>query len=129
LLGLDDERAILVQAGDDVMAANLFAVLLRLPNADVMRVLAMLAAETLASGSAHVEAAGAHLKVDTAKTWTPDDAFFDLVRDCLDDAKDWPKVRGWLPGWKSFPPRGYTGRGGLRHVDAWPEIAHLFPQV
>jgi ParB family transcriptional regulator, chromosome partitioning protein len=163
LLGLDDERDTLVQARDDVTAATVFAALLKLPNADVMRVLAMLAADTLAVGSVLVDAVGAHLKVDTAKTWTPDDAFFDLVReksvvnamlaevagkavadgnvaerlktqkqivrDCLDGANDRPKAAGWLPGWMTFPPRGYTDRGGLSHVEAWTQIAHLFPQA
>jgi ParB family chromosome partitioning protein len=28
-----------------------------------------------------VEAVGVHLQVDLHKTWTPDDAFFDLLRD------------------------------------------------
>ena len=163
LLGLNDERPMLVQPSDDVMAATVFATLLKLPNADIMRILAMLAAETLAAGSTHVEAVGAHLKVDTGKTWTPGEAFFDLireksvvnamlrelagkavadgnvaerlktqkqiVRDCLDGANDRPKVNDWLPGWMSFPPRGYTDRGGLSHADAWTQIAHLFPHA
>ncbi len=163
LLGLDDERRTLVQASDDAAAATVFAALLKLPNAEVMRVLAMLAAETLAAGSVFVEAVGAHLAVDTAKTWTPDDAFFDLIReksvvnamlaevagkavadanvaerlktqkqiirDCLDGANDRPKIKDWLPGWMSFAPRGYTDRGGLRHVEAWKAIAHLFPRA
>lgn len=144
-------------------AATVFAALLKLPNAEVMRVLAMLAAETLAAGSVFVEAVGAHLAVDIGKTWTPDDAFFDLIReknvvnamlaevagkavadgnvaerlktqkqiirDHLDGANDRPKVKDWLPGWMSFAPRGYTDRGGLRHVDAWKAIAHLFPRA
>lgn len=163
LLGLDDERGALVQASDNVAAATVFVALLELPNAEVMRVLAMLAAETLAAGSAFVEAVGAHLAVDTAKTWTPDDAFFELIRekgvvnamlvevagkavadgnvaerlktqkqiirDCLDGASDRPRIKDWLPGWMSFAPRGYTDRGGLRHVDAWKAIAHLFPRA
>ncbi len=163
LLGLDDECGTLVQASDDVAAATVFAALLKLPDAEVMRVLAMLAAETLAAGSVFVEAVGAHLAVDTRKTWTPDDAFFDLIRDkcvvnamlaevagkavadgnvaerlktqkqiirdCLDGANDRPKIKDWLPGWLSFAPRGYTDRGGLRHVDAWKAIAHLFPRA
>lgn len=33
------------------------------------------------AGSAVVEALGVHLKVDAARHWTPDDAFFDLIRD------------------------------------------------
>lgn len=163
LLGLDDERGALVQAGGEVTAAALFACLLKLPNAEVMRVLAVLAAETLAAGNALVEALGAHLKVETAKTWTPDDAFFELlreksvvnamlaevagkavadgnvaerlktqkqiIRDHLDGANDRPKVKDWLPGWMSFPPRGCTARGGLTHVDAWAEIAPLFARA
>ncbi len=81
LLGLEDECGTMVQGGDEVVAANVFATLLKLPNVDVMRVVAMLAADTLASGSALVEAVGIQLKVDTARTWTPDDAFFELVRE------------------------------------------------
>lgn len=38
-------------------------------------------AESLAAGSAEVEAAGAWLKVDMAQVWSPDQAFFDLIRD------------------------------------------------
>ncbi|MEQ1756169.1 MAG: ParB/RepB/Spo0J family partition protein [Micropepsaceae bacterium] len=81
LLGLEDACGTMVQGGGDVVAATIFAKLLKLPNAEVMRVLAMIAAETLAVGSALVEAVGNQLKVDTAKTWTPDDAFFELVRE------------------------------------------------
>ena len=81
LLGLDDEAGALIQGGGEAQAAAVFAVLLKLPNAEVMKVLAVLAADTLAAGSALVEAVGVLLKVDTAKTWTPDDTFFDLVRD------------------------------------------------
>ena len=81
LLGLDDERGALVQRGGAAVAATVFAVLLKLPNAEVMRVLAVLAADTLAMGTVLVDAVGVYLKVDPAKTWRPDDAFFDLIRE------------------------------------------------
>lgn len=81
LLGLDDEDAALVQGGGEGAAARVFATLLKLPNADVMRVLAVLAADTLAAGGALVEAVGAQLKVDVAASWQADQAFFDLVRE------------------------------------------------
>ncbi len=81
LLGLDDEDAALVQGGGEGAAARVFATLLKLPNAEVMRVLAVLAADTLAAGGALVEAVGAQLKVDVTASWQADEAFFDLVRE------------------------------------------------
>ncbi len=38
-------------------------------------------AESLAAGSAVVEALGQHLKVDARPHWQPDDTFFELVRE------------------------------------------------
>jgi ParB family chromosome partitioning protein len=38
-------------------------------------------AETLAAGSAVVEAVGVHLKVDARPHWQPDEAFYELVRE------------------------------------------------
>lgn len=67
--------------GDGTRTAAVFARLLRLTDKQVSRVAAFVMAETLAAGSAVVEALGVHLKADPAKDWTPDDAFFDLVRD------------------------------------------------
>ena len=80
-MGFETDGGSLVQPGSEITAAAVFATLLKLPNAEVMRVVAVLAAETLAADGALVEAVGRVLKVDTAKTWTPDDAFFDLVRE------------------------------------------------
>jgi len=58
-----------------------FARLLALTDKQVPRVAAFAMAESIAAGSAVVEALGTHLKVDAAKHWMPDEAFFDLVRD------------------------------------------------
>lgn len=161
LLGFESDWGSLIQPGDEITAATVFATLLKLPNAEVLRVVAFLAAETLVAGGALVEATGRCLGVDTAKTWAPDDAFFDLVReraivnamvaeiagqdvadanlservaaqkqivrDCLDGTNGRAKVEGWLPRWLSFPPRGYTERGGLSHVAAAERIADMFP--
>lgn len=55
--------------------------LLDLPHAVVLEVLSIVMGETLASGSAMVEAVGLHIGVDMAKVWTADPAFFDLIRD------------------------------------------------
>ena len=59
----------------------LFTRLLALSEADVLRVAALVMADTLAVGSASVEAAGTHLTVDARALWQPDEAFFELVRD------------------------------------------------
>ena len=60
---------------------DLFDRLLAMSDEDVMRVLTFVAAETLASGTAMVEALGMLLGVDMTKSWQPDDTFFDLLRD------------------------------------------------
>lgn len=80
LLGADPERDLVGQRREGG-AAGVFAKLLSLPDADVLAVAAVVIGETLAAGSAEVEAAGAYLKVDMGEFWTPDDAFFDLMRD------------------------------------------------
>jgi ParB family chromosome partitioning protein len=52
-----------------------------LPDEAVLAVAAVVMAESLQAGGDEVEAAGAWLKVDIARFWAPDDAFFDLMRD------------------------------------------------
>ena len=84
LLGLDDKpgfRFLIRPSWDAPDTCALFARLLELPDQDVLRVLAFLMAETLQAGSAEVETLGHILKVDMDKWWTPDDTFFDLLRD------------------------------------------------
>ncbi len=84
LLGLDDQRDYLIEArwasGETNLAAT-FARLTQLSDEDVMRVLAFAMGETLASGTAVVEALGHVLEVDMTHWWEPEDAFFDLLRD------------------------------------------------
>jgi ParB family chromosome partitioning protein len=61
--------------------AAIFARLLALPDADVFAVASIVMGETMETGSAVVEAVGNYLGVDMTGLWTPDDAFFDLIRD------------------------------------------------
>ncbi|MEE4450527.1 ParB/RepB/Spo0J family partition protein [Novosphingobium resinovorum] len=61
--------------------AAIFARLLALSDADVLAIIAIVMGETMEAGSAVVEAVGGYLKVDMADLWTPDDAFFGLIRD------------------------------------------------
>lgn len=62
-------------------AAALFTRLLAAPDEAVLALAAVVMAESLQAGSDEVEAAGAWLKVDIGRFWTPDEAFFDLMRD------------------------------------------------
>lgn len=77
----------LVAAGDVVGrghaggATAVFARLLSLTDAQVMAVAAVVVGETLAAGSAEVEAAGTYLQVDMGDFWRPDEAFFDGIKD------------------------------------------------
>lgn len=61
--------------------AAVFARLVGLPDEAVLAVAAVVMAESLEAGGEAVEAAGAWLKVDIARFWSPDDTFFDLMRD------------------------------------------------
>lgn len=82
LLDLEEGRAELVRHnGDAYPAAMLFARLLKLEDADVMRIMAFGMAETLQSGSCLVEAVGVHLGVRAESKWHADDIFFELLRD------------------------------------------------
>ncbi|MDC7810931.1 ParB/RepB/Spo0J family partition protein [Sphingomonas koreensis] len=67
--------------GDDYGVVGIFKRLLGLPDAVVMEVLAVVMGETLAAGSAAVEAVGIEIGVDMARFWQADDAFFGLIRD------------------------------------------------
>lgn len=82
LLGQSDEDGSVAGGhGDEFALATIFARLLVLSDADVMRALALVMAETLSAGSATVEALGNHLDVKMGDWWQPDEPFFDLLRD------------------------------------------------
>lgn len=61
--------------------AELFARLLKLSDDAVLRIAALVMAETLEAGSALVEAAGHHLGTDLSRYWQADESFFRLIRD------------------------------------------------
>src|SRR5690606_9495061 len=67
-------------ADGDTLAA-IFWRLLDLPDAAVMDAVAVVMGESLAAGSAAVEAVGLHIGLDMADWWQADAAFLELVRD------------------------------------------------
>ncbi len=80
LLGLVAGGA-LVGRGHAGGAAAVFARLLSLSDAEVAAVAAVVIGETLAAGSAEVETAGTYLQVDMGEFWSPDEAFFEGIKD------------------------------------------------
>ena len=79
LLGFEEDHGALVRPnGDDYSLANVFAQLLKLPEDDVLRLLALAMAETLSVGTAASELAGAVTHA-TLNDWRPDETFFDLL--------------------------------------------------
>lgn len=76
-----DEPTVAGGNGSDEGTAAIFARLLGLSDADVLAVAAIVMGETMQAGSAVAEAVGSYLKVDMASLWTPDEVFFDLIRD------------------------------------------------
>jgi ParB family chromosome partitioning protein len=67
--------------GDDHGLCQIFHRLLELPDAVVLDIVAVAMGETLAVGSAAVDAVGSHLRLDMADWWQADACLFELVRD------------------------------------------------
>jgi ParB family chromosome partitioning protein len=78
----DEREGIAGIAGHDNDATvRVFQRLLKLKDTDVARIGAFVMAETLAAGTAVADCVGAHAKVNARTHWTPDNVFFDLLRD------------------------------------------------
>jgi ParB family chromosome partitioning protein len=60
---------------------SVFLRLLDLPDRAVMDVIAIVIGETMAAGSAAIEAVGQEIGIDMARYWQADDAFFEVLRD------------------------------------------------
>ncbi len=81
LLQLDPNDPIIARGHDHERLALLFTRLQSLSDGEVLKVLIEIMAETLALGSRIVDTLGALLAADCCDAWSPDDTFFDLVRD------------------------------------------------
>jgi ParB family transcriptional regulator, chromosome partitioning protein len=82
VLGFDPESPEVTKGYEPAVGiTGLFARLLEIPDRTVMEVLAIVMAETLASGSCLIESIGLHIDVDMADYWVADDAFYGLIRD------------------------------------------------
>jgi ParB family transcriptional regulator, chromosome partitioning protein len=82
VLGFDPEKTSVAKSGyGSSSLVPLVARLLELPEPIVLEVLAVVMAETLASGSELIETLGITLGVSMADYWQADQAFYDLLRD------------------------------------------------
>jgi len=82
LLGLPEDRIPVTRStGLDTEIGAVLVTLIKLSDADVLRVLTFVMAETLAAGTNLIEQIGIHLKIDMADHWEAEDSFFDLLRD------------------------------------------------
>ncbi|MER9902061.1 hypothetical protein [Mesorhizobium sp. M0130] len=123
--------------GDAFAIAGVFARLLALCDDDVMRVLTLVMAETLAAGSAVIEALGNHLNVDMGAWWEADDAFFDLLRDKEIANSMLAEVGGKLVADGNVAEKVKTqkkiirdflaGENGRQKIETWPPRWMKFP--
>lgn len=82
VLGLSEEEPTVTGGnGDDHGLCQIFHRLLELPDGVVLDIIAVAMGETLAVGSAAVDAVGSHLGIDMADWWQADACLFELLRD------------------------------------------------
>lgn len=83
LLGQSSEDPTVARGGynDPYVLACVFQRLMSLDDGQVMRILAVVMGETLASGCPSVDAVAAEIGVDMSGYWQADEAFFGLLRD------------------------------------------------
>lgn len=86
LVGFDAKQPTIIggegdEFGSDTGLVAVFLTLLDLDDIQVMDIIAVVMGESLASGSAAVDAVGLHIGVDMADYWEADAAFFELLRD------------------------------------------------
>jgi ParB family chromosome partitioning protein len=138
LLGFSlEEPTVTGGNGDAFGLVGVFFALLTLSDRAVMDVIAIVMGETLAAGSAAVEAVGGEIGVDMARYWQADDAFFDLIRDKEVLTAIVAEVAGDMVAKANAKEKGKTlkriirdhldGAGGRAKVDAWVPKWMAFP--
>ncbi|HNR78115.1 MAG TPA: partitioning protein, partial [Parvularculaceae bacterium] len=81
LLDLDEPSHITGGNEDGWRLSSVFAKMMTLSDADIARILTFVAAEIIAAGHEAVDCLARVLPMDIADWMTPDDAFFELLRD------------------------------------------------
>jgi len=117
--------------------AGVFLRLLDLPDRAVMDAIVIVMGETLATGSAAVEAVGMTIGVDMARYWVADDVFFELIRDKEVLLRLVAEVAGETVAAANAREKGktlkrivtdhLTGENGRAKVDNWVPRWMAFP--
>ena len=139
LVGLDETASAVVQGHPDgESTAAVFARLQDLPETDVLRLLAVVMAETLAAGTGLIDTLGAALKVDASQYWRPDAVFFELAKDREAVSEMLAEVIGPAAAKCHLTASGSQKKtiikmalagDGRSKVDAWTPRYLLFPQA
>lgn len=138
LLGFgSEEPSVTGGNGDPYGLVGVFLRLIELPDADVLAVIAVVMGETLAAGSAAVEAVGEAIGLDMSQWWQADEAFFGLVRDREVLTALVAEVAGPKVAEANAKAKGATlktiirdclaGSGGRPEVEAWVPQWMAFP--
>ena len=135
-LGVDDDALIATDTPE--RTADVFTCLMALSDKDVLALLAVVMAETLAMGTGLIDALGTRLEVDVARLWQPDDLFFDLARDreavgaMLTEVIGETAARSYLTDTgtkkKALIRKALAGDGRAK-VDGWLPRYLQFPQA
>ncbi|MBW4332112.1 ParB N-terminal domain-containing protein [Stakelama sp. CBK3Z-3] len=113
LLGFDAETPT-ITGGEGEGLAALFAKLVKLDDAQLLDILAIVMSETLDARSDIVDAIGLYLNIDMAPVWQADDALLDLIRDRETLSEMVAEVAGREVAEANAKESGKTLRGILR---------------
>ena len=137
-LGIGDVDGVIVdRQSEGTRTVDIFTRLSELPDADVMDLVAVVMAETLAAGKNLVDRLGETLKADVGQHWTPDDTFFSLVKDreavlaMLTEVIGASAAKSYLTETgtkkKAIIRKALAGEGRTK-VDGWTPRVMTFPQ-
>lgn len=138
LLGFSPEEPTVTGGnGDDHGLVGVFLRLIDLPDPAVMAVIAIVIGETLAAGSAAVEAVGSEIGIEMARYWQADDAFFECLSDKEVLTAIVAEVAGEATATANAKEKGKTlkrivrdhleGVNGRAKVDGWVPRWMAFP--
>jgi ParB family transcriptional regulator, chromosome partitioning protein len=109
-----------------------------MPDQNVLALLAVAMAETLAMGTGLIDALGTQLWIDIGAHWLPDDLFVDLARDCEAVGAMLNEVIGEMAARRYLAETGTTKKvlirdalagDGRTKVDGWLPRYTNFPQA
>ncbi|MEQ1697272.1 MAG: ParB N-terminal domain-containing protein [Hyphomicrobiaceae bacterium] len=133
-----DGETLVARDTSGTRTATAFARLIELSDKDVLRLLAVVMAEALSTGTTLVDSLGTLLTVDVAAAWQPDDVFFDLVRDrevvsaMLSEVIGETATRSYLTDTstkkKTLIRKALAGDGRTK-VEAWTPRYFRFPRA